>query len=395
MSDLLHARFDRIRHDAPGDWQDVVQRVNGRRRRRRLALVGAIGAVVALGAPTALGLRGPIVNFFQSEPAPRRLVLDFARMDEGAPPGLDNHVLYGQTRKIFERNLENGETLTLWVASNKRGGFCRAWVGPRMAGGFGCLWGRQPLSPGYSIRGPISRDGVIARGPVLVEGSVAIDAAETIELQYEDGDADRQALTWVSEPISAAFFLFDVPEQHWSKGHRFDRLVVRDAEGRELHSEPFTFRGPPALDSKTGAPSGALQEEARKLITVRTHTGVEAAIWTAPAANGGTCQWLRLGASGFGGGCTAKGIERPVLAVARSEGSGVVLLSGGPARPDVAEIEVRYEDGKGAVVPMTKGTWLYEVKPVHLRRGHRAKLLIARDANGKELARRRQEIRLK
>jgi len=364
MSDLLHARFDQIRHEAEGDWHDVVQRVNGRRRRRRLALVGAIGAVVALGAPTAPGLRGPIVNFFQSEPAPRRLVLDFARMDAGAPPGLENHVLYGQTRKIFDRRLKNGQTLTLWVAPNKRGGFCRAWVGPRMDGGFGCLWGRRlPIAPGYSVRGPISPGGVIERGPVLVEGSVAIEKAEMIELQYEDGDADRQALTWVSEPISAAFFLFDVPEQHWSKGHRFARLVVRDAEGRELHSEPFSFRGPPRLDPKTGAPSDALQEQARKLITVRTQTGVEAALWTAPAADGRTCQWLRLGASGFGGGCSAKGMYRPVLAVARAQGSGVVLLSGGPARPDVAEIEVQYEDRDGGVVPVIKGKWLYERSP--------------------------------
>jgi hypothetical protein len=363
MSDLLHARFDRIRHEAEGDWQNVVQRVNGRRRRRRLALVAAIGAVVALGAPTALGLRGPIVNFFQSEPAPRRLVLDFARMDVGAPPGLENHVLYGQARKILERKLENGQTLTLWVAPNRRGGFCRAWVGPRMDGGFGCLWGRQPIAAGYSVRGPISPGGVIERGPVVVEGSVTIDKAETIELQYEDGDADRQALTWVSEPISASFFLFDVPEQHWSKGHRFARLVVRDAEGRELHSEPFSFRGPPALDPKTGAPNDALQAQARKLITVRTHTGVAAAVWTAPAADGRTCQWLRLAASGFAGGCSGKGICRPVLAVARAQGRGVVLLLGGPACPDVAEIEVRSEDRHGAVVPVTKGMWLYERSP--------------------------------
>ncbi len=286
MTDPLHARFDRIRHDPEGDWQDVVRRANGRSRRKRLAVVGALGAVVALGAPTALALRSTIVDFFQSEPAPRRLVLDFARMDVGAPPALANHVIYDQTRKIFQRRLENGETLTLWVAPNKRGGFCTALVGPRMAGGFGCLWERQPIAASISVRGPLSPGGVTEGGPVLVAGSVAIEKAETIELHYEDGDIDRQALTWVSKPIAAAFFLFDVPEQHWRTGHRFDRLVVRDAEDRELHSEAVTFHGPPALDPKTGAPSEALQEQAQKLITVRTHTGVEAALWTAPTPDG-------------------------------------------------------------------------------------------------------------
>ena len=394
MTDPLHVRFDRIRNDREGDWHDVVRRAQGRRKHRRLALAGALGAVVVLGAPTALALRSTIVDFFQSEPASHRLVLDFARQDVGAPPGLDNRVIYEQTRRIFERKLANGQTLTLWVAPNRRGGYCTALVGPGHPGGFGCLWEqRPPVAPGIEVRGSMSPEGVIRSGPVLVSGSVGDEQAETIELRYQDGDVDRQTLVWVSSPIGAGFFLFDVPEEHWGKGRQFERLVLRDAEGRELHSEALTSPRPPAIDAKTGAPSEALQEQAQKLITIRTHTGVEAALWTAPAPNGRTCQWLRLGASGFGGGCSARDIHRPLLAFLQSQGGGVVLLSGGPVRPDVAEIEVRYENGEGAVVPVAKGMWLYEIKPEHFSRGHRPELLIARDADGRELARRRQETK--
>jgi len=394
MTDPLHVRFDRIRNDREGDWHDVVRRAQGRRKHRRLALAGALGAVVVLGAPTALALRSTIVDFFQSEPAPHRLVLDFARQDVGAPSGLDNRVIYEQTRRIFERKLANGQTLTLWVAPNRRGGYCTALVGPGHPGGFGCLWEqRPPIAPGIEVRGSMSREGVIRSGPVLVSGSVGDEQAETIELRYQDGDVDRQTLVWVSSPIGAGFFLFDVPEEHWGKGRQFERLVLRDAEGRELHSEALTSPRPPAIDAKTGAPSEALQEQAQKLITIRTHTGVEAALWTAPAPNGRTCQWLRLGASGFGGGCSARDIHRPLLAFLQSQGGGVVLLSGGPVRPDVAEIEVRFENGEVAVVPVAKGMWLYEIKPDHFSRGHRPELLIARDADGRELARRRQETK--
>jgi hypothetical protein len=392
MNDLLGERFEPLREDSRGDWRDVMRRAGRRSRRRRLKIAAAIVIGAVLVAPAALALRTTVVDFFQSEPASHDLVLDFARMDVGAPPGLENHVLYEQTRKIFERKLASGQTLTLWVAPTKTGGFCEALLGPRGGGGMGCLQKRVPVAPTIAVQGSISPDGAIRKGPVLVSGSVGIDKAETIELHYEDGDVDLQTLTWVSSPIDAAFFLFDVPEQHWPKQHRFDRLVLRDAEGRELHSEAVTLHGPPAMDPKTGAPSEAVQKQARKLITVPTHAGPVAALWTAPTADGRRCNWLRYGeAGGFGGGCTPEGGERPVFAVAQSQGRDVVLLWGGPARADVAEIEVRYQDGEHAVVPVVEGMVLYEIPPEHFARGHRPNLLIARGADGRELARRPQE----
>jgi hypothetical protein len=392
MNDLLQTRFEPLRDDSQGDWRDVLRRVSRRSRHRRLTIAAALVLGAVLVAPAALALRSTVVDFFQSEPASPRLVLDFARMDVGAPPGMENHVLYEQTRKIFERKLESGKTLTLWVAPTKTGGFCEALVGPRGGGGMGCLQKRVPVAPTIAVQGTMSPDGVIRSGPVLVSGSVGMDKADTIELHYRDGDVDRQTLTWVSSPIDVGFFLFDVPERHWPKEHRFERLVLRDAEGRELYSEAVTLQGPVGMDPKTGAPSDALQEQARKLISVRTHTGAEAALWTAPAADGRTCQWLRYGESGgFGGGCAAKGAERPVLGVGQSQGGGVVLLWGGPARADVAEIEVRYEDGERALVPVVEGMALYEIPPEHFPRGHRPNLLIVRAADGRELARRRQE----
>jgi hypothetical protein len=395
MSDSLDVRFDRIRHDRKGDWQDVVRRAGGRRRRRRLAVATVLAAVVALGAPTALALRGSVVDFFQSEPASNQLVLDFARMDVGAPPGLENHVNYAETRKIFERKLANGTRLTLWVAPNGRGGYCTALVGPHNRGGFGCLWEkRPPISPGIGVRGSISPEGVIRGGPVLVSGSVGHDQAETIELHYRDGDVDRQTLTWVSSPIDAGFFLFEVPQRHWGKDHQFDRLVLRDADGRALYSEAIALHLPLAMDPKTGAPSEALQAHARRLIEITTHAGVVATLWTAPTADGRPCYWLRYGDGGSGGGCSPSSSDRRPLAAGQSQGGGVVLLWGGPLQEDVARIDIRFEDGDRAAVPVTEGMVLYEIPPEYFPRGHRPELLIARDADGKELARRRQETKV-
>ncbi len=391
MSDLLEARFVRVRTESEGDWEDVIRRASRRSRRRRLAVISALGIVVALGAPTALALRSTIVDFFSSEPAPHRLVIDFARLDAGAPPGLENHVLYKETRRIFERKLADGQTLTLWVAPTKTGGFCEALVGPRRRGGMGCLQKRVPIAPGIGVQGSIAPDGGIRSGPVLVSGSVGMTNADTIDLQYQDGDVERQPLTWVSSPIGVGFFLFDVPERHWAMGHQFERLVLRDAQGQELYSKEITLDLPPVMNPRTGAPSEALQGQARKLIEIRTHTGIEAVLWTAPTVDGRRCTWLRYGEGGFGGGCSTNDAGRDALPVGRSQGREVVLLSGGPARADVAQVEVRFEDSDRAVVPVVEGMVLYDIPPEHFLRGHRLNLLIARAADGRELERRREE----
>lgn len=238
MNDLLQARFGPLRDESQGDWRDVMRRATKRSRRRRLMIAMALVLGAVLIVPGALALRGTITDFFQSESAPRGLMLDFARQDEGAPPGLENRVIYEQTRRIFERTIDRGQVVTLWVAPNRRGGFCMALDGPRHPGGFGCLWGSHPLTLAPTIEaGAMTRDGTITRGPFLVWGTVGIDDAETIELHYRDGVVESQPLIWVSKPIDAAFFLFDIGRPHWGKGHQYDRLVVRDGSGSELQSE--------------------------------------------------------------------------------------------------------------------------------------------------------------
>jgi hypothetical protein len=83
----------------------------------------------------------------------------------------------------------------------------------------------------------MTRDGDITRGPALVWGTVTVDKAETIELHYQDGAVESQPLTWVSKPIDAAFFLFEIDRAHWQRGHQHERLIIRDGGGGELRSE--------------------------------------------------------------------------------------------------------------------------------------------------------------
>lgn len=385
MTDELHERFQRLQDTGAGDWGDVLRRAGKRRGRRRLVAAAAFAAIVALTAPTALALRGSIVDFFRSEPAPKRVVLDFAGLDADAPPGLETGVIAEQTRRILHRRGYDGRELTLYVAPSRKGGFCTYLEGG-MAGG-GCGPGYSvPVAPAIGIRGPITREGVIRGGPVVISGSVQIADADAIELRYEDGAGDRQRLTWVSQPIGAAFFVFDVPPAHWNGVHQPKELVVFDADGRTLRTEPLRFERPRRFDSETGAPSEALVGKGRKLITLRTHTGTEAALWVAPTEDGRRCYWLRYGEGGFGGSCPAKSSRRP-FGLVSSQGGGVVLFWGGPLRKDIAEVQVRYEDGERDLVRVVDGMALWEVRPSHLERGHRVESLTVRDAEGRAVAR--------
>jgi hypothetical protein len=201
-----------------------------------------------LAAPTALALRGSIIDFFQSEPAPQRVVLDFAQLDVDAPRGLETGVIAEQTRKIFERRGYDGRLFTLYAAPSRKGGFCTFLEGAAGGGGCGPAY-TVPVAPAIAIQGPITRDGVIRGGPVVVSGSVQISDGDAIELRYEDGTADRQQLTWVSQPIDAAFFVFDVEPGHWNADRRPEELVVLDADGRTLRTEPLRF-DPPRLPDR-------------------------------------------------------------------------------------------------------------------------------------------------
>jgi hypothetical protein len=382
MSDELRERFQPLQSGRDGNWDDVLRRAGKRRARRRITLVACVAAVVALAAPTALALRGSIVDFFQSEPAPQPVVLDFAQLDVGAPQGMETEVIAGQARKILEVRGHDGRLLTLYAAPSKKGGFC-AFLYQGRGGGGGCLAGYSvPINPTLSI-GATTRDGVI-HGPVLVWGSVQVDDADSIELRYEGGAVDRQELTRVSKPIDAGFFVFDVRPSHKNE-NRPQELALLDADGAVLRREPMHFVLPPAA-REDGTPAEALLDKARKLISVDTHTGVEAALWVAPTADGRTCHWLRYGLGGFGGGCSEEQ-SRQRFGLGRSQGKNVVLLWGGPLRPGIRDVEIRYEDGERAEVKAIEGMVLYDIPAEHFPRGHRPFLLVARDSEGREVAR--------
>ncbi len=226
------------RADAIAARADVVQLHERRLSSRKLALVAA-AALLAVAAP-AFGLPQRVVKLFSAaEPAPPRTELLFSTLDRGAPPGLETGVIAGTTRKAFEVELPEGARGTLWVAPTAKGGYCEllqlvdADGRARGASGPGCNSRANPTGSGITIPGPITSRG-IERGPVVIDGHATVRDASSAIIQFEDGREARIALTWISEPINAGFFVYGVPPANWTPGRLPALLRYVDGEGNRV-----------------------------------------------------------------------------------------------------------------------------------------------------------------
>ena len=94
----------------------LADRIVGRRNRRPafvLVLLAVLAAVV-IATPALGGARQRIVQLFASaNPAPTRVVEDFAELDVGAPSGMAPGVIAGEAREVMEVRLTTGKTAVL------------------------------------------------------------------------------------------------------------------------------------------------------------------------------------------------------------------------------------------------------------------------------------------
>jgi hypothetical protein len=210
------------------DWKDVRGRTAGLlRRRTRLVLALAVAGAILVAAP-AFAFVAERIDFWKAEPASPRVRLIFDRLEKGPPhhlprPGVDAR----EARKILSREFPGatpGGTWTVWVSPSKNGGFC-SFLENELGGGAGCTGPDVPLSVSGNLVDELS--------PGVLSGSVADEDGAYVEVVRRNGVA-RVELTWVSEPIDAAFFLAYVPVYGDLRA-----VILRDAEGEEIARQSF------------------------------------------------------------------------------------------------------------------------------------------------------------
>jgi hypothetical protein len=230
----------RVRLEALGagpptpDWAGVRRRVE-RLRRRRTRLAVALAATALLVAVPAIAVATGEIDFWSAEPAGPRAELIFREMDRRRPPGAAPMGIT-DARKILTRTFRSGlltrGTWTLTVGLRKDGGFCTFLEGPR-GGGAQCA---SAPPGGLSLSG----GSVDKLNDAVAYGAVDHPDAAYVELRFRGGRVKRTELTWVSQPIGAAFFMEQVPV--WGK---LRYVVVRDADGNRLASSKLWFEPQP------------------------------------------------------------------------------------------------------------------------------------------------------
>jgi hypothetical protein len=267
MTDVLDTALDNlvpVFADEHPDWRDVVARADGRRLRRsfgwrqhpRRSLAIALAlALIALLATPAFGVQGYVlhllgrknVSFTSSRSAPNVVKKQFLDLPIGAPHQFSPQVKAAQTRVVASFTIV-GHRRRLWVAPTRPGGYCYmfelSFGGCRQSridrsiggkGQFGVTWS------GGSLRLGVNQS-IVTR----VGGDITAPAAARITATYADHTSGDVSFVWVSRPIAAGFFTYDIPTAHWNRQHRLLALTLYAKSGRELGRQTFPYDPDPA-----------------------------------------------------------------------------------------------------------------------------------------------------
>ena len=233
LDGALAERFVRATdHPTRHDWDAVehrAQQLLGRRRRRLHPYVLAaalILAAIALATP-ALGLDRIVVDFFRAEHAPEVVRVDIRHwFDEVSPTPEKPGVSADESRKVYSFVAESGR-YDLFV-SPARGGYC--WLIRRVAGS--CEDSSSAvISPLWS---DVPRSGDPVSDPAMVAGAINAASAARLALTFEDGTSTDLPFVFVSDPIDAGFFYYELPRNHLEQGSRPRTLTVYGEHDRVL-----------------------------------------------------------------------------------------------------------------------------------------------------------------
>ena len=232
------------------DWAGVRHRA---RRRTALVLGTAVLVAACLGVGAAFGLYRDVLPWGKQPPAPAPVVKDFDTFFGGkyAPPGMDPHVLAGETRRIA--TFRNGRHRSvLYVAPTKNGGFCDSFT--HLFGG--CRQVRK-LPPGAPPpkHGEVNPFAIGTYGEMREEGSMLVNTllagdlllppGTTLSVEFADGASTDIPVIFVSPPIDAGFFFYPVPSEHVRLGYEATFLTARDAGGQIVARTRVEYELPP------------------------------------------------------------------------------------------------------------------------------------------------------
>jgi hypothetical protein len=241
---------------APRDEEPVHVRPSSGLVRRRWPLIAIVTAAI-LGAilvsAPAWALVRDVLPFWNQPSAPSSAKVVFSRMNRvprGVPAGMSPQAVSGDAREIEQATLY-GETKTLWVApATGRFDFCWIW-GPNLGGT--CGSSAQPLGvvywtiPAHDPSQPAQTTNIPANSgypengvPESVAGSAISPTVSDVLIRFSDGSSVRPHIVWVSAPINAGFFAYDIPIDQQSSEDHGTEVDAYDQNGKLVSKQTIT-----------------------------------------------------------------------------------------------------------------------------------------------------------
>jgi hypothetical protein len=373
MDELAQLQDFRLDDASPGEAREYArgvlrEAVRKRRTRRRWSIVLAF-VVAGIAAGTAYGIARELIV---GDPAPPEVREQPARFGHSAelipvPHPDDPQLEQAKVAAVLDSSVGR---VYLFSSPSSRGGCVSTWVeGDR---GY---QGRLNMS---SACGGENGQSFYAFGEQEYKGK----QLRLFSGKAGDGVA-RVALSFggriVDVPLSGRTFLAEFPE--WPDG-----FVSYSKDGDVVEQRPFL----PVGGGRPATKPPHQVTKAREIASIRARNGKEAVrLFVADASDGGHCQIVRSDHLAANRGC---GIPRPaatevaVGAMNYGGAPGGILLLVGPVGSDIANLELGYEDGRRAEVPVSSGWVLYEVNAHDYIEGRRPTELSGRDAAGRKIA---------
>lgn len=378
MLDVEPVILEELRCLAPPDdaripaWEEILG-AGAPARRWRLGLYALAAVVVVWLAAPALGVQPPFLDFFKStKPAPTRVVHSFQIMNVVAPRGMGPKVIAGQTRRVTVYRLRDGKSFPLFVAPRKGGGFCFVF-----GYGGGCA---DRTSRQRDERGDVNARliGLGRYGSHVLAGYVYDQRIDRLRVHFADGSSAAVPLLWVSAPIDAGFFLYDLTAAQRRPAQAPNAVLALDASGTVLARNRSMFAPPPAW-----ADPSKVSDAAHKRVILRSGA---MAIAVAPARTGGYCWWLQHDGQTYGRGCAPPRFLTVAMAGGLNHGAHFTSFSA-QLQPRVARVELHFQDGARVDLQPVDGFVLYDLPQSHWSRGTRLFAALAFDSSGRQLAR--------
>jgi hypothetical protein len=330
-------------------------------------------AVIILLAGPALGIGPPFLDFFSSKRAPERIVRQFDGLNAGAPRGMSPRVIAGQTRLVTTYRLRDGKAFPLWVSPTRRGGFCFTF-----GYGGGCAVRKVPSHDRNGDRNA-GAIGLGRYGSHVLAGYVFDKRITNFEVRFKDAAAVSLPLLWVSRPIDAGFYLYDLSRPQRKPGLGPVAVVALDAHGHEIGRIVSIFRPRPAwFDPRK------VSDVSKRHVILRSG---RLSISIAPSRTGGHCFWLKVNVfQTISTGCAPPRYLTMQMAGGLSHGTGFTAFSA-QVSPSVSRVELRFQDDTRAVLYPVEGHALYDIPAAYWPRGHRLVVAVAYAATGKQIAR--------